>query len=192
MYAIAGVAVLVLAAAGIASFLLGRGGSDASAALEAAGCVRTTFPSQGRNHVTTLPKGFTYNSTPATSGPHQPQPLAPAVWNTYDQPIPEVKLVHNLEHGGVVVQYGSRISSATVDEIVSWYRKDPNGLVVAPLPPELEKRKPALANEIALTAWTHLQTCKRFSDGAFSNFVDLYRGQGPERFPVEALQPGNQ
>lgn len=192
MYLIAGVAAVILIAAAVSSFVIGRGGSDAAAALKAAGCTRQTFPSQGRNHVLKLPKGFHYNSTPPTSGPHQPQPYAPAIWNVYEEPVPQIKLVHNLEHGGVVVQYGSRIPQTEVDQIVAWYRKDPDGLVVAPLPPALEKTKPALANQIAMTAWTHLQTCDRFNDKAFSNFVDLYRGNGPERFPVSALQPGGQ
>ncbi|HEY7197830.1 MAG TPA: DUF3105 domain-containing protein [Gaiellaceae bacterium] len=177
--------------AGIASYFAGRG-SGAAQALEAAGCARQTFPSQGRRHVEELPKGFKYNSTPPTSGPHQPQPLAPAIWNSYDQPVPEIKLVHNLEHGGIVVQYGDQISPETVNEILTWYRKDPNAMVVAPLSPALIKEKPTLANEITLSAWTHLQTCKRFNDKAFSNFVDLHRGNGPEPFPVSVLKPGNQ
>jgi hypothetical protein len=191
MYLIAGGAVLVLLLAGVSSFVVNRGG-DAKEALAAAGCTRETLPSQGRRHVNELPANFEYNSTPATSGPHQGQPLAPAIWNVYDQPVPQEKLVHNLEHGGVVVQYGAEVPQAIVEEILAWYREDPNGLVVAPLPPELAEQEPRLANRIALTAWTQLQTCQRFNEEAFSNFVDLHRGDGPEPFPVEALEPGSQ
>lgn len=192
MYLIAGAATVVLAVAGVTSYALGRGGDDAQAALSAAGCTRQTFPSQGQRHVMKVPKGFEYNSTPPTSGPHQPVPLAPAVWNTYDEPVPELKLVHNLEHGGVVVQYGDRIPKETVDRILQWYREDPNGIVVAPLGQQDMAKDPKLHDQIALTAWTHLQTCERFGEAAFANFVDLYRGEGPERFPVEALKPGSQ
>jgi len=192
IYLIGGVALAVLIIAAVSSFLASRGGSDTGAALAAAGCTRSDFPSQGRNHVESLPNGFQYNSTPPTSGPHQPQPFAPAVWGPYDQPIPEIKLVHNLEHGGVVIQYGSGISSSTVDAMLSWYREDPDGIVLAPLPPSLEQEKPALRDQIALTAWTHLQTCERFSPEAFDSFVDDFRAKGPERFPLEALQPGSQ
>ena len=103
---------------------------------------------------------------------------------SYDEPVQEIKVVHNLEHGGVIVQYGPEVSAQTLRDIVAWYRDDPNGLVVAPLPPALLEEKPELSDEIALTAWTYLQTCKRFNDEAFSNFVDLHRGNGPERFPV--------
>ena len=164
-----------------------RGGSeDVKTALATGGCT------QGQRHVETLPKGFKYNSVPATSGPHQPQPLAPIVWGVYDEPVEQIKVVHNLEHGGVIVQYGPEVSAQTVQDIVVWYRDDPNGLVVAPLPPALLEEKLELSDEIALTAWTYLQTCKRFNEEAFSNFVDLHRGNGPERFPVSALTPGSQ
>jgi Protein of unknown function (DUF3105) len=191
MYLIAGGAVLVLLLAGVSSFVVNRGG-DAKEALAAAGCTRETLPSQGRNHVNELPANFEYNSTPATSGPHQGQPLAPAIWNVYDEPVEQIKLVHNLEHGGVIVQYGPGVPEATVEQIQAWYREDPNGLVIAPLPPELVEQEPALRNRIALTAWTHLQTCQRFNEEAFANFLDLHRGDGPEPFPVEALEPGSQ
>lgn len=191
MYVIAGGALLLLVVAGVSSFIVGRGGG-AQEALAAAGCTREQFSSQGRNHVEELPDDFEYNSTPATSGAHQPQPLAPAIWGTYSDPVPQEKVVHNLEHGGVIVQYGPEVPATTVARILEWYREDPNGLVVAPLSPELVEAEPTLTNRIALTAWTYLQTCQRFDDEAFSSFVDLHRGDGPERFPVEVLVPGQQ
>lgn len=191
MYVIAGGALLLLVVAGVSSFIVGRGGG-AQEALAAAGCTREQFPSQGRNHVQELPDDYEYNSTPATSGSHQSQPLAPAIWGTYDDPVPQEKVVHNLEHGGVIVQYGPEVPAATVARILDWYREDPNGLVVAPLSPEVVEAEPTLSNRIALTAWTYLQTCQRFDDEAFSSFVDLHRGDGPEAFPVEVLVPGQQ
>jgi hypothetical protein len=190
-YLIAGGALVLLLVLGFGSFLLGRDDDDREA-LAAAGCMRAAFPSQGARHVTERPEDFSYNSTPATSGPHEPTPLAPAVWGTYDQPIQQLKLIHNLEHGGVVIQYGPEVPEATVNQILAWYREDPEGLVVAPFPEELVEADETLSNRVALTAWTHLQTCARFNEDAFSSFVDLHRGNGPEAFPVEALQPGAQ
>ncbi len=192
IYLIALGALAVLLVTTLLAFTLRGGSEDVKAALAEGGCTRETFESQGQRHVETLPKGFKYNSVPATSGPHQPQPLAPIVWGVYDEPVEEIKVVHNLEHGGVIVQYGPEVSAQTVRDIVAWYRDDPNGLVVAPLPPALLEEQPELSDEIALTAWTYLQTCKRFNEEAFSNFVDLHRGNGPERFPVSVLTPGSQ
>lgn len=192
IYLIALGALAVLLVTTLLAFTLRGGSEDVKAALAEGGCTRETFESQGQRHVETLPKGFKYNSVPATSGPHQPQPLAPIVWGVYDEPVEEIKVVHNLEHGGVIVQYGPEVSAQAVRDIVAWYRDDPNGLVVAPLPPALLEEQPELSDEIALTAWTYLQTCKRFNEEAFSNFVDLHRGNGPERFPVSVLTPGSQ
>jgi hypothetical protein len=189
-----GAAVLTAAGAvGVAMAVSDGGGGPAEGTVGP--CVRETFPPQGHQHVQELSKGFEYSSIPATSGPHYGQPRGPAIWNLYTEPIQQERLVHNLEHGGVVVQYGSEVSQATVAQIVDWYANDPRGLVVAPLPPELEEEKLSLRNKVALTAWTHLMTCSTFDEDAFDGFLDDYRGpqgDGREKFPLDALQPGGQ
>ncbi len=158
----------------------GGGGKLGAAALAGTGCVAQEFPPLGRQHVLQVKKSFRYKSFPPTSGPHYPQP---AIWNIYDQPVEQFRLVHNLEHGGVIVQYGDKVSRTQVSRIVAWYSADPDAMVVAPLP--------QLGGKIALTAWTHLMTCSRgFSEQAFTSFRDAYRGKGPEGFPVSALKPG--
>src|SRR2546422_553193 len=43
-----------------------------------------------------------YNSDPPTSGPHMPY-IAP--WGIHTEPIPRQLQVHNLEDGGIMVQY---------------------------------------------------------------------------------------
>ncbi len=105
-------------------------------------------------------------------------------------------MVHNLEHGGVVIQYGRRVPEATVRQLVEWYRDDPNGIVIAPLP--------ALGSTIALAAWNAdlsttgelrsergiLAKCTRFDEAAFDAFMDDYAFRGPERFPEQQLAPG--
>ena len=172
------------------------GGSATPAAdlLRNAGCTFNTYPAQSRRHITAPLKNFKYNSFPPTSGPHDPtQPP----FTVYDEPVEQYRLIHNLEHGGVVIQYGNRVPPATVDAIIDWYRDDPNGLVIAPLP--------ALRNQIALAAWNAdltdgggeedpgrgiLARCTAFDEDAFSAFVDQYGFKGPERFPKDLLTPG--
>jgi hypothetical protein len=175
-------AAIVVAAAAVGIAMAVAGGDEGGS--EAAGpCERQTFEALGRGHVEELNEGFEYNSTPATSGPHHPQTL---IWNIYDRPVPEINAVHNLEHGGVVVQYGEEVPQATVDEIAEWYSDDPRGLIVAP--------HEELGNEITLTAWTHLMTCSDFDEETFDDFVGDYRGpdgDAPEKFPLDALQPGS-
>ena len=91
-------------------------------------------------------------------------------------------LVHADKHGAIVIQYGDKVSKADISKISGFYQSDPNALVVAPLP--------KLGNKIALTAWTHLGTCTRFSESAFKGFRSAYRYKGPEHFPPAALNPG--
>ena len=104
--------------------------------------------------------------------------------------------MHNLEHGAVVIQYGRDIPQDEVDEMVAWYRDDPNGLVIAPF---------QLGDKISLAAWTadvgatgqvekgsgrgHLAKCPRFDEGVqrVPRRVPL---MGPERFDPSAMQPG--
>jgi hypothetical protein len=193
-------AAILLVAVGVGVLMAFRGGGSEAATNGVDGpCVRQTFPPMGRTHIEKLSKDFRYNSFPPTSGPHYPPgPKAPVVWNIYDSPLDEVAVVHNLEHGGVVVQYGSNVPKSTVAQIAQWYASSPLGLVVAPLPPVSEIQAtppPDVDHKIFLTAWTHLATCTTFSESAFDDFRDDYRGpdaDAPEKFPLEALQPGGQ
>jgi hypothetical protein len=170
---------LVAVALGVDAYSSPEPASDPRAALAAAGCSLTIARDQGRRHVTALPRGFRYDTFPPTSGPHAPQP---AIWGVYSSPVPELALVHNLEHGGIVVQYGTRVPRSSVARILEWYGRSPDALVVAPLP--------ALRGEVALTAWTRLATCTHFDPRAFGAFRDAYRYRGPEQLPLGALQPG--
>jgi hypothetical protein len=190
MWFLALAGAIVIAAVAVGLLVAFRGGDEAAASGVDGACVRQTFPPMGRQHVESLRSGFQYNSFPPTSGPHFG---IPAVFNIYDQPVPEIRLVHNLEHGAIVVQYGSKVPQATVQRIVAWYADSPLGMVVAPLPAvsEIQAKPPAdYESKIFLTAWTHLATCTAFDEGAFDRFRDDYRGEGPEKFPVSALQPG--
>ncbi len=180
---VVGVAVGGFLAFGKSSSTSGAKGtpSQLAAAMTAAGCTLHTYPSAGRGHITTLDPNppIKYNSFPPTSGKHY---YVPAVWGSYDAPVSEYQAIHNLEHGGIVIQYGKGVSEDTVSQVGDFYQSDPVGLLVAPLP--------KLGNKVALTAWTHLALCPGFDEKAFKAFRDAYRYQGPEKFPPNALQPG--
>jgi hypothetical protein len=148
-------------------------------ALREGGCVLSSFPEQPRRHVAALPRSFRYNSFPPTSGPHAPRP---APWSAYiDMSVPELAVVHNLEHGGIVVQYGRRVPQKVRLQIATWYFDHAAGVVTA--------RLPRLGSKIALTAWRRRALCNRFDDRAFTLFRRTYLRQGPERVPVSRLQP---
>jgi hypothetical protein len=193
----------IAALAAIVVVALAMGGSDGGVAetMRAAGCTyrdveaRENLPPKQQVHVEKLPKGFKYNTDPPTSGPHHPTTI---IWGIYDAPIPQLNSVHNLEHGGVIIQYGRGISAGAIGQLEEFYRDDPNGVIVAPLP--------RLGNRISLTAWTfdearlieegyegegRFALCPTFDEGAFGKFVDEYRFRGPERPDPETLAPGN-
>ena len=157
------------------------GSSAIAKTMAAAGCTLHTYPSAGRGHITTLNPNppIKYNSFPPTSGKHY---YIPAVWGSYDSPVSEYQAVHNLEHGGIVIQYGSGVSKATIAKIGTFYQADPVAILVAPFP--------KLGNKVAMTAWTHLALCPSFDEKAFTTFRDTFRYQGPEKFPPADLQPG--
>jgi hypothetical protein len=188
-----GVAVLIViaaAAVGIGFIMSGGDDGDVGAVDGPGQCQRQTFPALEASHVQELPDDYEYNSVPATSGLHNPQT---AIWNLYDEPVPQINSTHNLEHGGVLVQYGSEVPQSAVIAIGDWYQGDTNGLIVAPLAEEQEEERPELADKIVLTSWTHMMTCSDFDEGAFDDFKDDYRGpQGdaPEKFPLDSLVQG--
>ena len=189
-----GIAALAIVLAAVAL----TGDEDEQAAVESAGCTLESFPAMpnvpDHSDVPTLTTKPAWNSNPPTSGPHYNEW---AVWGFYDEEVPLVKSVHNLEHGGVVIHYGPQVPQSELEELRGFYDDDPNGLLVAALPSN--------GDEITLSAWTApdaetgttdrgrgwLARCAEFDEGAFSTFIEGHRYQGPERIPAEELAPGS-
>jgi hypothetical protein len=198
LYIVAGAGMVALVAVLAIVFLTGGGDDDERATLEAAGFTLQSFPAlsnkSDHSDVPTLETKPKWNSSPPTSGPHYG---VPAVWGSYEEPVPLVQTVHNLEHGGVVIHYGPDVPSAEVDKIREWYSEDPNGLVISPLASN--------KNKITLSAWTApdastgtqdrgrgwLATGTKFDKAAFDAFIEAHRYKGPERLLPEQLAPGN-
>jgi len=199
MMGIAAGVVLIAGGLGFVLFGSGDSGSGASSAeatkqLEAAGCtVKTVESLPSNDHSVTTPDGTStkWNTSPPTSGPHYGQP---AIWGAYTEPLLQGQVVHNLEHGGIFIQYGEDVPQATIDQLQSFYAERENGTLLAPLP--------SLGSKIALGAWTtksasepddgtaYLATCTDFDEAAFAAFFAANQFRGPERFPSESMLPG--
>jgi len=186
----------VVGAVAVVGFLVLGGGSSSGVvtAMKDAGCTLESFPAQARTHLTDENAKPKWNSFPPTSGPHLGQA---AVWGAYGEPLNQVQVVHNLEHGGIAIQYGDKVPAETAAQLRSFYDESPNGLLLAPLP--------KLGRDIALTVWNAepdapgeqgkpgrgiLAKCRVFDDKAFSEFLAAYQGKAPERIPLENLAPG--
>jgi hypothetical protein len=190
-----GIAALFAAALGV-MFLRDGSDTDIAQTMRDAGCTyKSVVERKEVRHVSSLPAGYRYTTNPRTTGVHYPETI---LWGAYDDPVDQLRIGHNMEHGGVAIQYGERVSESAIRELLEFYRDDPNGLVVAPLS--------RLGNRIAVAAWTFdlgrlneqryegegkLALCPGFDEKAIAAFVDAYRGVGAERIPVESLAPGN-
>ncbi|MBI4198880.1 MAG: DUF3105 domain-containing protein [Chloroflexi bacterium] len=132
------------------------------------------FSVQGFQHI---PEGQTfagYNSVPPTSGPHWG---APAPWGIAPIPIPNERQVHNLEHGGVLIQYNTQDSALIkqLEDYVKNQRASPCWLLLAPYP--------TMTHTIALTGWGVMDTMDAYDESRLQAFADAYRDRGPEKVP---------
>jgi hypothetical protein len=154
-----------LAAVAILILGLGYGGYWASGRITA----RVTwqeFPSLGNEHVSSpsVPH-IPYNSDPPTSGPHTPYL---AKWGIHDRPVPREEQVHNLEDGGVIIQYNCPEGCRELVEKLSAITRRYERLILAPYP-GMDKR-------IALTAWRRLDTFDEFDEQRIIRFIDAHIG----------------
>jgi hypothetical protein len=194
LFAVGGVAVIVVV---LAATHGGSSASNVTEQLHAAGCtVRVVDADDPRPHLFTLKAKVAYNTFPPTNGLHY---VYWAPWALYRAPVSQLQTVHNLEHGGIVLQYGYRVPESEKSKVRDFYFRDRNGMLVAPLR--------GLGAEIALEAWTappiqkrakgdfgkgHVALCPRFDEEAFSAFRDAYRYHGPEsrKYDRALLEPG--
>jgi Protein of unknown function (DUF3105) len=105
-----------------------------------------------------------YNSDPPTSGPHLPY-IAP--WGIHTRPIPPELQVHNLEDGGVLVQYNCQCPEL-VEKLREIVRKYDKQVILAPYP--------SMKTRIALTAWTRLDRFEEYDGRRIVRFIEAYRG----------------
>ena len=193
--ALGGAGLIVVLA--VALFVLlgsGSGTSDARAALQAAGCTLQVAPSGKPAH--SVPQNGSskqWNTFPPTSGPHYGEP---AIFGAYSEPLQQARVVHNLEHGGVFIQYGSKVSASTVAQLRDFYDKHQDGTLLSPLP--------KLGNKIALGAWVHtkddltngtnghgyLAKCTTFDNKAYSAFFKQYQFKGSHVNNPNLMHPG--
>ena len=134
-----------------------------------------TMPDLGNKHIQTPDESHTpYNSDPPTSGPHLPY-LAP--WGIHTEPIAKELQVHNLEDGGVVIQYNCPSGCPDlVDKLKAIVERYPDRVILAPYPD--------MKTRIALTAWTRIDAFDQLDESRIERFVKAYRGidhhKGPE------------
>lgn len=169
-------AVAVIAIVVIASGALNSPAPSpvAAAGSSAATCGNIqTFPEQGRDHIKPNQPHPAYSSNPPTSGSHWETPQD---WGIYTNQQVQEQLVHNLEHGGIIIQYND-LSPAEIQTLTNIVQRDSHHMVLAPYPGL------ASGTKVAFTAWTHLQTCSGVDENVIRAFVNAFRDKGPELVP---------
>ena len=106
-----------------------------------------------------------YNSRPPTSGPHLP---SIARWGIHTQPIPDALQVHNLEDGGVLVQYNCRDCDPLIAKLEAIVSRYSDKVILASYP--------QMDTQIALTAWGRIDTFDAVDEQRIVRFIQAYRG----------------
>ncbi len=201
-------------AVGVAAFLIfhfassssgpGKGAdSKVAKAMAAAGCTfrsvlplppKHDVPSGYHLDVPTLSTKVKWSTFPPSGGAHYP---LWAVWGFYTDPVNPRQVVHNEEHGGVIIWWGPQVPASTIEQLRGFYNQQPDGVFGTPIA--------GLGKKIALTAWVgdpsryyrnhyygvgKIAICSRFDQKAFATFRDAYRGHGPEGIPLSLDEPG--
>lgn len=164
------VVVSALGIAVIISFFLPSMLSNARKAT--AGTVGQAVAIQGRDHIKQGDAHLPYNTVPPTSGPHYEQS---APWGIHTQPVQDELQVHNLEHGGVMIQYNTQDQTliSKLEQVAKTQPNYPCYLIVAPYP--------TISSPIALTAWGYILNLQQYDETQIVSFIKEYRDKGPER-----------
>lgn len=147
-------------------------GKAAARAATAAGCSGIQqVKNEGREHKPVAEiSPDTYKSNPPTSGTHAAE--GAANWGSYNEETPAATLVHNLEHGGIVIHYKDQ-SDEQIDAIASFVDGYTDGVVSNP--------NPKIETPIAIASWDSKQGCKTFSPEAVAGYIRERCNKGPEK-----------
>lgn len=116
-----------------------------------------------------------YNSNPPTSGPHTAETV---LWSTAARALPDISLVHNLEHGGIVLHYQPTLDATQRQQLTDLaldLRQIDRKVVLAP--------REANDAAITATAWGRVLKLDTFDSPQLRAFFEANRNRAPEREP---------
>jgi hypothetical protein len=170
------IAVLVIAGFAVSSacFVLGSPGGSSDGYVEGVGEQQDLMPTA--NHV---PEGQSveYSTTPPTSGDHW------EIWaecGFYDYAIPDEQVVHNLEHGNIVINY-----NLTSNEEVQRLRDVIDGISLSNIWGVTRFYDEIPEGTVVLTAWGVLDTMPGIDEERIRTFFEYAGNLGPERIPCK-------
>ncbi len=121
-----------------------------------------------------------YSSLPATSGPHWG---TPSNWGVYTTPAAESQVLHNLEHGGIVIWYDADVlDAASVDALADFV----NNQVASGISGRFKfilspwGGTDPLPSPVVATAWLYLLELETADIDAIDEFARARYGRSPE------------
>ena len=169
------IAVLVIASFGLTSIMGGGGGGKpaegrANQYVEGIG---TNFPIAGRDHVDEGTR-ITYDTVSPTSGNHWP---TPAQCDFYEDTLPNEQIVHNMEHGQIVVSY-----NLATESDVQALRDTLNNIELYKIWGLARAYNDIQPGEINLSTWGVNDVFMGVDKGRIKQFFEAYAGNlGPEQ-----------
>jgi hypothetical protein len=157
---------------------------DVKPAAQAAGCELKSVKANSRQHTTSLSTHVKYSTNPPTSGKHYEIPAQDGI---YGDPPQDEQLVHNMEHGRVIIWVKPSAPKDVRADLRALVEDDSYQMVLVP--------RANMPYEVAATAWDadpapngtgELMTCTKVDDktyDALAAFRDEHRSQGPEPIP---------
>ena len=120
----------------------------------------------------------TYESTPPATGDHSPSAAPCGVHGTQ---IPNELFVHSLEHGAVGILYDpQQVEVPTIGEIEAKVNEFDDRTLSAPYA--------GTESPITLTSWTRLLRLNEYEEDTIDEYIEAFRGSGPENIPCENTQ----
>jgi Protein of unknown function (DUF3105) len=124
-----------------------------------------------------------YETSPPTSGNHWPTENLSAS-GFFPSEVPNESLVHNMEHGQIVIWYSPDAPQNTIDNLETFADAANDGdspgsggepIIVVPFADVPEGKT------YVMTGWTKSQACGGYSLAAINDFRIEVQGQGPEQ-----------
>lgn len=125
-----------------------------------------------------------YNSNPPTSGPHYATTAQQGFYPADAAAPKDEFLIHNLEHGYVVMWYDcARLDSASCETLQSRLRQviaDAKVSAFTPTKKLVAVPRQNFGATIGLTSWGRLMKLDTFDAGAINAFIAEWRDKAPE------------
>lgn len=124
-----------------------------------------------------------YEMSIPTSGAHSPHDLK---FGFYTEKPPYEKLVHNLEHGDIIIYYHADADKDMIDLVkyLANFREAGAGVLAVP-----NEDIPA-GKEMVVTAWTKTMELTEFDQQKIGQFIYDHINKGPEQIPATIRRGG--